>query len=296
MNGDAFKRVRQGDSMQIPAAAWNACLDAAEAHKRGEQSPFVGVPQEFRQADIVLVKNSSGSDVSRFGILGISGVIITPAANLSQFQNKNAFTGVTPTVASHSGKFVICLDAIKNGQIGRAWVSGVSAVQIDITDTSHKFCDVKDSDRTKLSSSNSGSARIVYSPGGTGTKWCGVRLGDGAGGDPVRLGKTSSTWTKNTTATIDLWEGGTPPSETSSSATLANCVNKMVTVPSGRWVEVAQGVNGYWYLVWAEPEQLTVLTGVSLTGSGLVFTRKTISTYVDSTTPADVTITTTSCP
>lgn len=124
-----------------------------------------------------------------------------------------------------------------------------------------------------------------------------IRFRDtGDDGDPVRLGKTTSTWTKGTTATIDLWESGTPPSETSSASTLANCVNKMVTVPSGRWVEVAKGANGYWYLVWAEPTQLDVITGVSLTGSGLVFTRKKISTFVDSPDPADVTITTTSCP
>jgi hypothetical protein len=125
-----------------------------------------------------------------------------------------------------------------------------------------------------------------------------VRFRDPGGddGDPVRLGKTTAAWTKGTLATIDLYEEGTPPSETTSSATLANCVNKMVNVPSGRWVEVVRGANGYWYLVWAEPEQLNVIAGVSLTGAGLVFTRKTINTYVETTAPADVTITTTSCP
>jgi hypothetical protein len=178
MNGDAFKRVRQGDAMEIQAAAWNACLDAAEAAKRGGGGVVDAVGRQFRQADIVLVKNSSGSDVSRFHVLGISGVIFTPTDSLPSFQNQVAFTGVTPTTASHAGKFVICLDAIKNGQIGRAWVSGVSAVQIDITDASHEFCDVKDGDRTKLASSGSGSAMILYKPSGTGTKWCGVRFGN----------------------------------------------------------------------------------------------------------------------
>jgi hypothetical protein len=178
MSGDAFKRATSGAELSIPAAAWNACLDAAEAHRNGATPPLAGGPMEFRQADIVLVKNASGSNVSRFGILGISGVVITPDASLSAFQNKNAFTGVTPTTADHKGKFVICLDAIKNGQIGRAWVSGVSAVQIDITDASHEFCDVKDGDRTKLASSGSGSARILYKPSGTGAKWCGVRFGN----------------------------------------------------------------------------------------------------------------------
>lgn len=71
-------------------------------------------------------------------------------------------------------------------------------------------------------------------------------------GDPVRLGKTTSAWNKGTTATIDLYEEGTPPSETSSSATLANCVNKFANVATGKWVMVARGANGYWYLIAAE--------------------------------------------
>lgn len=294
MAGDPFKRASSGDKLQIPAAAWNACLDAAEAHRNGGTPLPANGPQQFRQADIVLVKNSSGSTVSRFGVLGISGVIFTPSAALASFQNQVAFTGVTPTTADHKGKFLICLEPIANGKVGRAWISGVCQVQIDVVDAAHGFCDVKNSDRTQLTSGGSGSARILYKPSGTGTKWCAVRMGEG--GDSLRLGKTTTTWTKDTTATIALWEAGTPPSETTSSATLDNCVNKMVTVPSGRWVEVARGANGYWYLVWAEPTQLDVITGVSLMGSGLVFTRKKISTFIDSPDPTDVTITTTSCP
>lgn len=74
----------------------------------------------------------------------------------------------------------------------------------------------------------------------------------GDDGDPVRLGKTTAAWNKGTTATIDLYENGTPPSETSSSATLANCVNKFANVASGKWVIVARGGNGSWYLIAAE--------------------------------------------
>lgn len=73
-------------------------------------------------------------------------------------------------------------------------------------------------------------------------------------GDPVRLGKTTATWTKGTLATIELYEEGTPPSETKKSPadTLASCVNKFANVASGKWVIVARGGNGSWYLVSAE--------------------------------------------
>jgi hypothetical protein len=69
----------------------------------------------------------------------------------------------------------------------------------------------------------------------------------------VRLCKTSSSWTKGTLATLNVWESGTPPSETQSTGvTLTDCVNKFATVASGKWVMVAQAGNGSYYLIAAE--------------------------------------------
>lgn len=321
MNGDAFQRARPGDKMQIAAAAWNACLDAAEAHRRG---PGRGRPiEQYRQADIVLCKNTSGSDVARFGVLGIAGVVISPTDSLNEFQSQVAVTGTTPTTA-HRGKFVVCLEPIAAGAIGRAWLSGVCQVQVDIAAAGDPFCDVIASDRTKLKSAGAGAARILYREGtGTGTKWCIVRLGDGGGelrigkvsadwqigtcasvtlweresgcmpaaksptktiddvvnltqfvpadgwvvissapdgkwylveseGNPLRIGKTGSQWSKNTTASITLWEGGTPPNETVGGGTIENVVNKWSNVPADKFVGIQRGINGQYYLVVAE--------------------------------------------
>ena len=75
----------------------------------------------------------------------------------------------------------------------------------------------------------------------------------GEDGDPVRLGKTTAAWAKGTTATINVWESGTPPNETQTTGqTLENCVNKFANVATGKWVIVARGGNGYWYLIAAE--------------------------------------------
>jgi hypothetical protein len=82
-----------------------------------------------------------------------------------------------------------------------------------------------------------------------------VRFRDpGGDGDPIRIGKTTSTWTKNTLATITLYESGTPPNETTGSPTqtLEGCVNKFGDVQSGKWVAVARAANGSWYLIAAE--------------------------------------------
>jgi hypothetical protein len=78
--------------------------------------------------------------------------------------------------------------------------------------------------------------------------------GGGGGGGTVRLGKTTGQWSKGTLATITLYEGGVPPSETASSPpeTLEQCVNKFSNVESGKWVIVALGGNNAWYLIAAE--------------------------------------------
>jgi hypothetical protein len=69
----------------------------------------------------------------------------------------------------------------------------------------------------------------------------------------VRLCKTSAAWSKGATATLNVWEDGTPPSETQSSGiTLEGCVNKFANVASGKWVIVALGGTGKYYLIAAE--------------------------------------------
>lgn len=296
MNGDAFKRVRQGDPMQIQAAAWNACLDAAEAAKRGGGGGLAdAVGRQFRQADIVLVKNASGSDVSRFHVLGISGVIFSPTDSLQSFQNQVAFTGETPDEEAHKGKFVVCLDAMKNGQVGRAWIAGTCAAKVYIEAESDSYCDVKEGDRTELRSTDSGSARILYKPSGTGSKWCVVRFGNPSS-DSIRIGKTVDPWLKNTEADIPLWEGGTPGAEADSSETLEGCVNKMANVSAGRWVLLAKARNGGHYLVWAEPDLLDVVTAISLTGEFLQADKKTVAVYIHTPDPSPDQIELTDCP
>jgi hypothetical protein len=70
-------------------------------------------------------------------------------------------------------------------------------------------------------------------------------------GEPVRLGKTTSAWSKGGTATIDLYEEGPPGSETYS-GTLSGCRNKFANVGSGKWVIVQRAANGAYYLTAAE--------------------------------------------
>lgn len=78
----------------------------------------------------------------------------------------------------------------------------------------------------------------------------GIRLRTGGDdGDPVRLCKTTAVWDRDTIATLNVWEDGTPPGESQSTGQTLDAVNKMHKVASGTFVIVARCVNGSWYLV-----------------------------------------------
>ncbi len=257
MSGDAFKRATGGDALEISAASWNACLDAAEAHKRGPARPVAAGPKQFRQADVVLVQNASGGDAQRFGVLGIDGVVFPPDLTGVQqtFQNTVALRGVNPTLAAHRGRFCVLVEPIASGKIGRAWVSGVCAAKVDRVELRHQFCDVADNDRTRLRSAPAGAARILcQNTSSILDEWCVIRIG-GSDGPTHRLCKAPPTesFLKGTIKTLAVWEDGTPPGETQTSAAYVHdVVNKYADIAAGKWVSVALHGNGRWYVVSAE--------------------------------------------
>lgn len=78
----------------------------------------------------------------------------------------------------------------------------------------------------------------------------GVRFRQGGDdGESVRLCKTTAVWERDTIATLDVWEDGTPPSESQTTGQTVEAVNKMHKVAASTWVVVAKCVNGSWYLV-----------------------------------------------
>jgi hypothetical protein len=125
----------------------------------------------FDDRFLVDVYNNSGSDCEKFHILGIDSNYYSTSTELESFKDKVAFNGITPTTASHKGKFLVCAQQIANGTMGKAWIAGACQVQIDVTDATHTTADVRNSDRAKLASGFDGNARIIWKESGTGTKW-----------------------------------------------------------------------------------------------------------------------------
>ncbi len=161
-----FSKVRPGQKLRINAGTWNQIVQTVQQTQ--ENLPLFGgsALQAWQQAsNTVLIKNDSGSDVQRFGVLGIGGVVIDPSdgpAKELSFAEKPVLRGVTPTTSSHADRFVVCLEPIKNQSIGTAAVGGVFACKVSMTSTSHKFAGVKNNDATQLESKSCGLVQLLW--------------------------------------------------------------------------------------------------------------------------------------
>ena len=175
MSGDKFAKQQVGAPLQIPAATWNAMIDAARAHADQQHNQNVQSDHWFRSGDLIKVRNQSGEDIDRFGILALSSPIIDPADKLREFKNQVAVDGVLPE-EEHAGQFCILLDPLKDGKIGRGWVSGVCPVQVNVEEDWHRYADLSPESTTELKSKPDGGAEILWCESGTGSKWAVVRL------------------------------------------------------------------------------------------------------------------------
>ena len=170
-----LKKVQPGQPVKIAAADYNAMVDAALDHQRGTQNTSSS-SGNFIGRGTIRVRNISGTDVARFGVLGISAPAILPATSLAGFQRNLVLDCVTPAAGTHEGRFVILAEPIKNNSMGMAWVSGVCQVKINVTDAAHLFADVKNTDATQLASGVAGGAQILWKESGTGSKWAIIRF------------------------------------------------------------------------------------------------------------------------
>ncbi|HBG28580.1 MAG: hypothetical protein A2Y10_08535 [Planctomycetes bacterium GWF2_41_51] len=152
---DTFKKVRDGEKLRIPARTYNAMVDAA-ADFINRKNNLTTESGNTLPANMVYIKNTSGIDVGRFNIIGISGSVI-PASN-PNFLNQIILIGIKPLWPNHSlGRFVITAEPISNNKIGRAYISGLVPVKIYLPnpydDRYNGFADIYPDDVTRLRTS-----------------------------------------------------------------------------------------------------------------------------------------------
>ena len=175
-----MKKVLPGEKLEIPAPTYNAMIEAAKAEQARKTSATGGKSKYTPpDTDVILVQNDSGTDRERFDILGVDDVVITPTENAEEFKSRVALSCVAADPATHLGRFVVLLEPIADGKLGRASISGVCPCQIDVIAAGHKYADINpdSSDRYTLTSRQFGGAEILWKESGTGSKWAVLRIG-----------------------------------------------------------------------------------------------------------------------
>ncbi|GJQ27299.1 MAG: hypothetical protein HBSAPP02_23310 [Phycisphaerae bacterium] len=156
-----MRKVLPGDELEIAATTFNTFIDAARDFKGRQLAMLREARREFRQSGIVLVQNTSGAPVGRFGVLQVAGPIIGPDNNPIDFQSRVAVKGIAPTV-TRGGRFAILLEPINENEIGQAVIAGACLARVEITDEAHACADV-DADRTDaLISGHAGEAQLLW--------------------------------------------------------------------------------------------------------------------------------------
>ncbi len=102
---------------------------------------------------------------------------------------------------------MVLLEPVPNGAIGAACLSGVCAVQVDLTATWHFRADLVEDDPAYLRSYPGGSAEILaIDRTGTGTKWAYVRLG--VSPEVEYIGTLDGVLNSGSSATMSLYQLG----------------------------------------------------------------------------------------
>ena len=188
MAGDQFRKVIPGNPLSIPAAAYNAFVDAAIAHQNRAAVGGSGAGPMTALSNTIRLKNETGANLPQFSVVGIGNPVTEYSANISdQFefsQNPRFFKADLPTVADHTERFALVIGGVTSNanEVASCAIGGIYPCQVDVTDEAHEFAGIKDGVVTELLSGSTGPAQILWKAAGTGTKWAIIKFPIGGGG------------------------------------------------------------------------------------------------------------------
>ena len=256
----------QPGDRSIPASFLNRVGDAADLVLNQQGGGAFGGTTD---SDVILVYNSSGSDVSRFGVLALGDVRITQADNAEEFAQRVYMDGVQPAVGDHEGKFVVALEPIASGKIGRCVAGGLVQCQVTINDDAHEYATITDDSVAKLSSAASGYARIMWKAGTSGDQWAIVQLN--AQPQTMFRAKITASSGASDNHSIEEIDGDDATVPNGRTSTSAKAMNGRRGIPVDTLVfvlavepETAGGDPRYWFTVGEGQKD----TPKSLVGSG----------------------------
>lgn len=166
---DPFAKVQPGEPLKIHAAAWNKMLDTVR-QPHGLAAAFSGVEQA---SNVALIRNDSGIAVPACGVLGISGVTRDPedgefagtnqqSGFVREFVRRPILTGVAPQIMTHGERFVVALEPIAVGAVGRAAVGGMFACKVLVTNIQHGFATIRNGSVASLQSARCGPVQLLW--------------------------------------------------------------------------------------------------------------------------------------
>ncbi|MEM9108612.1 MAG: hypothetical protein AAGC72_01155 [Planctomycetota bacterium] len=176
-------QTRPGDAT-LPSKELNKAFAAADRVLNNAVGPQI--PANGLDSSIILVRNGSGQDVARYGVLGLGPPRFTHSSSPDEFAARIYMNGQNPReVASgtidestgHDHRHVVALEPIKSGDIGPCVAQGFVQVKVEMQETWHQYAAVIRGDVTKLTSSPVGTTKIEYVDANSGTQWAIVRLG-----------------------------------------------------------------------------------------------------------------------
>jgi len=179
IGGDAFRQVTPHQPLVVPAVIYNKLLALLkrEAQHRNENSRDEAAWSKLhRQAGVIFILNDSGTDQDRFAVLGIDKDSAAIDPTTDEGKDRSVLTGVMPDVDVHLGRFVLLVEPIKQGEIGKAVVTGITACQLSVDREWHDRADIIDGDALLLKSSTNGAATILWKEAAGVTRWAIVRL------------------------------------------------------------------------------------------------------------------------
>ena len=178
MTGDPIRKVRSGEPLRIPAAAYNAFVDAAVGQRSRDRNTVADPLREVMPRGIVLVRNDSDQTIERYHAMAITGVLVEPGDDDQErtFHSRTPLTGEIATEDSRPLEFVLAMQPIKAGELGRCVLTGVTPARVFITSELDTTCEIEP-EETVLASRPMGGVPILWKEDGVGEKWAVIEMG-----------------------------------------------------------------------------------------------------------------------
>ncbi len=170
-----------GQPLNISAKDWNSILSFVQSAITGQGNATGNGSLTANTYQTITVINTSGAKQPMGAVMGIDTMHVEPTDEYktNKFKFSPVFKLVKPLDAEHQNEYVILTTPIAVDGVGKAVLSGMAAVKIDVSDEAEKFkyAKIVDDSTVNLKASHAGRARILYVESGTGVKWGMVDLG-----------------------------------------------------------------------------------------------------------------------